>query len=559
MDRYNPFDEDENPFESIRDPLLEENIETNSSTYLTNKNLAISVLSLVVFVGLFNFLSNKSISTSAIEEKSEQENNLIIDDKNKTIVSPSTTSTTTSTSTTTTTTTTLLNMITENRDIPQQENNLILETNDPINQNLIIEKTVQVVAENCGLGPDDRESWTNVGSGVLISSDGHLISNSHVIEDCYGEIYIATTKDADTPTEIQYIAEIVQQSKSLDLVLLKIVSTVNNEKVNKIFNYFELADTEQLQLGETINIWGFPTARGNGYNYQLKINLTKGTISGFESDYQKTRGWIITDADITYGNSGGAGLDNFGRLVGVPTQGVTEGTSWIGYLRSVDVIKAWIQDSDHENVISTSHTYPNLVIQEHDLENIPKYYRDDWNTWIDEDGDCQNTRHENLILESSIAVSFTNQSYCYVDSGQWFDPYNGQFIFSASELDVDHFIPLYNAHLSGAWSWNIEKKTEFANSLEDPDMLIAVKSITNREKSAFAPDYWKPPNQKYWCEYAYDWIRIKYEWELTVTQSEWKALMEMISTCPEDFLYSDAKNSRHLFSESKISRYQNSN
>lgn len=556
MDRYNPFDEDENPFESIRDPLLEENIETNSSTYLTNKNLAISVLSLVVFVGLFNFLSNKSISTSAIEEKSEQENSLIIDDKNKTVVSPSTT---TSTSTSTTTTTTLPNLITEKRDTPQQENNLILETNNPINQNLIIEKTVQVVAENCGLGPDDRESWTNVGSGVLISSDGHLISNSHVIEDCYGEIYIATTKDADTPTEIQYIAEIVQQSKSLDLVLLKIVSTVNNEKVSKRFNYFELADTEQLQLGETINIWGFPTARGNGYNYQLKINLTKGTISGFESDYQKTRGWIITDADITYGNSGGAGLDNFGRLVGVPTQGVTEGTSWIGYLRSVDVIKAWIQDSDHENVISTSHTYPNLVIQEHDLENTPKYYREDWNTWIDEDGDCQNTRHENLILESSIAVSFTNQSYCYVDSGQWFDPYNGQFIFSASELDVDHFIPLYNAHLSGAWSWNIEKKTEFANSLEDPDMLIAVKSITNREKSAFAPDYWKPPNQKYWCEYAYDWIRIKYEWELTVTQSEWNALMEMISTCPEDFLYSDAKNSRHLFSESKISRYQNSN
>ena len=90
-------------------------------------------------------------------------------------------------------------------------------------------------------------------------------------------------------------------------------------------------------------------------------------------------------------------------------------------------------------------------------------------------------------------------------------------------------------------------------------MLILVKSITNREKSAFAPDYWKPPNQKYWCEYAYDWIRIKYEWELTATQSEWNALMEMISTCPEDFLYSDAKNSRHLFSESKISRYQNSN
>ena len=50
MDRYNPFDEDENPFESIRDPLLEENIETNSSTYLTNKNSNIYIKRLVLFL-----------------------------------------------------------------------------------------------------------------------------------------------------------------------------------------------------------------------------------------------------------------------------------------------------------------------------------------------------------------------------------------------------------------------------------------------------------------------------------------------------------------------------
>ena len=72
-----------------------------------------------------------------------------------------------------------------------------------------------------------------------------------------------------------------------------------------------------------------------------------------------------------------------------------------------------------------------------------------------------------------------------------------------------------------------------------------MKNTTNREKSAYAPDEWKPPNISYWCEYAYDWIRIKYEWNLSATLSEWTSLLEMISTCPIDFSYEDAKNKEH--------------
>ena len=108
-----------------------------------------------------------------------------------------------------------------------------------------------------------------------------------------------------------------------------------------------------------------------------------------------------------------------------------------------------------------------------------------------------------------------------------------------------------------ACQWSEEKKTMFANNLNDPDILIAVESRTNREKSAHAPDKWKPANTSYWCEYAYDWIRIKYEWELSVTQEEWNALEEMLDTCPYEFLYEDAKNKSHLFSEEKISKYSN--
>ena len=70
----------------------------------------------------------------------------------------------------------------------------------------------------------------------------------------------------------------------------------------------------------------------------------------------------MTDADISYGNSGGAALDSYGRLIGIPTFGVTEGASWIGYLRSVDVVMDWVGDLDSEEDNFTS--FPILEIKE---------------------------------------------------------------------------------------------------------------------------------------------------------------------------------------------------
>ena len=111
----------------------------------------------------------------------------------------------------------------------------------------------------------------------------------------------------------------------------------------------------------------------------------------------------------------------------------------------------------------------------------------------------KNALHEVLQLESFVTVLFSNNNMCYVRSGKWFDPYNGEYIYFASDLDIDHFVPLYNVHISGGWEWSEEKKTDFANNIEDPDVLIAVRNTTNREKSASSPDEWKPENQVYWC------------------------------------------------------------
>ena len=184
--------------------------------------------------------------------------------------------------------------------------------------------------------------------------------------------------------------------------------------------------------------------------------------------------------------------------------------------------------------------YPQLTISEIS-SSIPEYDRDDWNHWIDENGDCQNTRHEVLIEESFETVTYTNDTYCSVGTGKWFGNYTGQYYYNASELDIDHFIPLKNAHQSGGYNWSSAKKEEFANYRLDPDNLIAVNLSANRSKGAKGPDEWKPSNTEYWCEYAYDWIRIKDYWNLTVTQAEWDALVSMIETCPAGFAYADAE------------------
>ncbi len=184
--------------------------------------------------------------------------------------------------------------------------------------------------------------------------------------------------------------------------------------------------------------------------------------------------------------------------------------------------------------------YPQLIISEVST-SIPEYNRDDWNHWIDENGDCQNTRHEVLIEESFESVTYTNDTNCSVSTGKWFGNYTGQYYYNASEIEIDHFIPLKNAHQSGGYNWSSTKKEEFANYRLDPDSLIAVSSSANRSKGAKSPDEWKPTNNEYWCEYAYDWIRIKDYWNLTATQAEWDALVSMIESCPEGFAYADAQ------------------
>ena len=162
---------------------------------------------------------------------------------------------------------------------------------------------------------------------------------------------------------------------------------------------------------------------------------------------------------------------------------------------------------------------------------IPEYDRGDWKHWADYDKDCQNIRHEVLIAESLVPVEFKTGNECQVQAGRWFGAFAGRHLENAGYMDVDHMVPLQNAHLSGGWEWASAKKEEYANYLKDPDHLIAVSSRANRSKGARGPEDWKPSDETYWCRYATDWTEIKAEWDLTMTQPEAEAVAEMLDTC----------------------------
>ncbi len=150
---------------------------------------------------------------------------------------------------------------------------------------------------------------------------------------------------------------------------------------------------------------------------------------------------------------------------------------------------------------------------------IYQYSRTDYKHWIDADKDCQNTRQEVLIVESLEEVTLDKKG-CEVIRGKWYDPYTNKYFTDPSDLDIDHFVPLGEVDKSGGHEWSKNKKMEYANDLDDPEVLIAVDKSANRSKSDKDPSDWLPPNKKFQCEYIKTWQKVKKRWKLEMDKKE---------------------------------------
>jgi S1-C subfamily serine protease len=164
------------------------------------------------------------------------------------------------------------------------------------------------------------EGWT--GSGTIISEEGHILTNAHVVtSDRFfdvAELIVAITTAQDRPPERMFLADLVQADRNLDLAVIKVRSDLSGGPANFDALGIEpvrIGEAESLQLGDPIIILGYPGIGGE------TITLTRGEVSGFtfQQGYGN-RAFIKTSATIAGGNSGGLAATLQGEIIGVPTQ-----------------------------------------------------------------------------------------------------------------------------------------------------------------------------------------------------------------------------------------------
>jgi Do/DeqQ family serine protease len=155
----------------------------------------------------------------------------------------------------------------------------------------------------------ERKQLAGAGSGVIISPDGYIITNNHVIKGAV-EISIALN---DNKT---YMAKLVGTDAKNDIALLKI------DTADKL-PFVTFGDSDTTQIGEWV------LAVGNPFN--LTSTVTAGIISAKSRDLSGGQSFIQTDAAVNPGNSGGALVNVNGELVGINTAISSQTGSYVGY------------------------------------------------------------------------------------------------------------------------------------------------------------------------------------------------------------------------------------
>lgn len=193
-----------------------------------------------------------------------------------------------------------------------------------------------------------------LGTGVIVSDNGYIITNEHVSGAKYGNCYV-TLENGKV-----YNANVVWSDTDIDLSILKINA--------KNLPYAKLGDSDTIRVGETV------FAIGNPIGFEFQRTVTSGIISAVnrtikieeeeKSSYMEDL--IQTDATINPGNSGGPLISAAGEVIGINSVKITTAEG-IGFAVPINIIKPII-----EKFISTGNfAEPNIGIFAYDKEVIP--------------------------------------------------------------------------------------------------------------------------------------------------------------------------------------------
>ncbi len=162
-------------------------------------------------------------------------------------------------------------------------------------------------------GGGEPRAMIGSGSGVIISPDGYIITNNHVIDN-------STQLEVTLNNNKTYEAELIGTDPITDIALIKIDATED-------LSFIPFGDSNQIKIGEWV------LAVGNPFN--LTSTVTAGIISAKARDLNEFDGnpqsFIQTDAAVNRGNSGGALVNTRGELIGIITAITSETGSYVGY------------------------------------------------------------------------------------------------------------------------------------------------------------------------------------------------------------------------------------
>ena len=210
----------------------------------------------------------------------------------------------------------------------------------------------------------DQIIGTGSGSGTLISKDGIIVTNHHVIfddneQEALDTFGICITFSVQKEPVCKYTARLVADNKEMDVAILKMNEKDVFGKTIPNLKYLSYKTGGVPKEGDEVQVVGYPGSGGE------TVTITKGQVSGF--DIQNNYKYFKTDTDIDHGNSGGTALDTNGNYIGIPTY-IRSYAENVGYFLDIREAENWIDENKNTSPIKNKIAENRLTLEMSRLE-----------------------------------------------------------------------------------------------------------------------------------------------------------------------------------------------